>query len=390
MTSYRRQLIDALNFQTGFARGYSPLYEALFRVLGTWLEREASDPLAFWLLNAVRERVPFEVTLLLPASLHRAVLSGDPAASDLARYYPTAGGETPTPTDAELATVLLGTMRDLQPVLEPFLRTATVQTNETARGLVWLWPLAQTGWPAVDLLELGASAGLNLVADRRAYRLVDSQDPQRPPLDLGHGDPVQFLVHATETTIVRGQSAEIPAIISRTGLDLRPFRLPTAAEELTLASFVWGDQPARLNRLREGIAALRAAEAAGDGPRLEAVSLPDQLGEFLAGRMPAERRPLVIYNTAVTMYLEGRQEGLRRVLEPWAAAQPRPVVWLQWEPGSVAEGPAPHDGWYAWTADSWRAGEHRRVQLAWVHPHAAGLEWLPGAAEWLVYPHFLH
>src|SRR5690606_1327638 len=61
--------------------------------------------------------------------------------------------------------------------LAAFIRRANVQTNETGRGLVWLLPVACLGWPAVHLVELGASAGLNLVADQRAYRLVEAADP---------------------------------------------------------------------------------------------------------------------------------------------------------------------------------------------------------------------
>ena len=61
--------------------------------------------------------------------------------------------------------------------LAAFIRSANVQTNETGRGLAWLLPVACLGWPAVHLVELGASAGLNLVAERRGYRLMDAADP---------------------------------------------------------------------------------------------------------------------------------------------------------------------------------------------------------------------
>ena len=332
----------------------------------------------------MQDRTPFEVTLLLPAGLHRAVLSGDARAAELVRYYPTAGGTAPSVADSQFSSALLNAIRDLRNPLEVFLRNATVQTNETARGLVWLWPLAQTGWPSVELLELGASAGLNLLADHRAYRLLDAEHPEQPLLDLGNGDPVQFVVEGTGTAHVTNQTAAIPRIASRVGVDLNPFQLPTAAEELTLASFVWGDQPVRLTRLREGIAALRTADVAGHSPQLEALSLPDQLTMFLDGRAYGSKAlPLVIYNTAVSMYLAGRQEGLRRVIERWSAAQSVPVLWIQWEPGSVDKGSPPHKGWYAWTIDLWQDARHEHVHLAWIHPHASGLLWLPGAREWI-------
>ncbi|MFQ5436798.1 MAG: DUF2332 family protein, partial [Anaerolineae bacterium] len=73
--------------------------------------------------------------------------------------------------------------------LAPFLQTATVQTNETGRGLAWLLPLLYTGWEGAHLVDLGASAGLNLAADGRHYQLVAGD---KTVLTMGTGQPVQF------------------------------------------------------------------------------------------------------------------------------------------------------------------------------------------------------
>ena len=57
------------------------------------------------------------------------------------------------------------------------------------------------------------------------------------------------------------------------------------------------------------------------------------------------------------------------------------MLWLQWE--TLWQGPRPPEfGWPGWTADLWQQGDHRHWQLAWVQPHGARVQWLPGLADW--------
>jgi len=379
--SLRSQLAEAFHDQARFAAGYSPLYAQLFEVVSGWLIAGGPDPVVDWLLEAGHARAPFDVTLLLPAALHRDVLAGVAAAAPLAAFYPSAGGRAPNPTDPAFANVLRRVILARADALAAFIGGANVQTNETGRGLAWLLPVAALGWPSVHLLELGASAGLNLVADRRAYRLVDAGAPDRALLELGDRPP-QF------TTTAHGQAYLpplpcCPAILSRTGGDLYPFHLRTPADELTLTAFLWADQVARVERLREGIAALRAVAVTNAPVRLFPLRLPDDLPFFLRDHTPRPlAAPLVIFNTTVTMYLPDSGASLRGHIATWAEAQSAPVLWLQWEP-AAHEGrqdwPRDREGWLAWTADMWRGEpgrrEHHHWQLAWVHPHGTALEW---------------
>ena len=377
LSTLRHQLEHHFREQQRFAEGYSPLYAQMFAIVGDWLAGDAADPVVDWLLAAAAERPPFDVTLLLMAALHRDVLAGEPAAAELGRYYTAVGGQ---PSAVVLRAAILA-RRD---ALGEFIRTANVQTNETGRGLAWLLPAACFGWPAVHLVELGASAGLNLVADRRVYRLVDEADPAQTLLQLGAGRP-QF------TTLVRGVGAlpsrvTVPTILSRTGGDVRPFHLRTPDDELTLASFIWGDQPQRLARLREGIAALRAVEQSADGSplvRLAPLNLPDELPRFLAEQLPRPLdAPVVLYNTVVTLYLPDHGASLRGMVAEWAEQQAVPVLWLQWEPWWGGP-PPPEKEWMAWTADYWPNDGRpaARSHLAWVHPHGKALEWVEGLPE---------
>jgi len=369
-------LRDVFHQQQRFADGYSPLYAHLFGIVTGWLAAGETDEVVAWLLELAAARRPFDLTLLLPAALHRDVLAGAPEAAPLAAFYPTAGGRVPD-SPAPLAEALRRVILARREALETFIRRANVQTNETGRGLAWLLPVAALGWPAVHLVELGASAGLNLVAEQRRYRLTIAEVPEQT-LRLGGAESSQF-----EVSVVGGPDLSSlqdltglnpPTILSRTGGDSHPFHLRTAADELTLAAFVWADQPARLVRLREGIAALRAVEHSVAPVRLLSLHLPDELPSFLAQALSQSLdAPVVLFNTIVTMYLPDGGAGLRRHVAEWAGRQSVPVLWLQWEPADRPGLQPPERDWSAWSADVWRAGAYRRRHLGWVHPHGASI-----------------
>lgn len=364
--------------QERFAVGYAPLYARYFGIVAGWLEaaEAETDPLVAWLLQASAGRNPFEVTNILAAALHRDVLAGEPEAQPLAAFYPSVGGDAAAPgLDAALRQVILA-RRD---ALAAFIQTANVQTNETGRGLAWLLPLHLTGWAGVHLVDLGASAGLNLLADKRHFRLVDAGSDHHL-LDIGQGQPEQFRVqvhsrhHGLPPTL-----PPLPRILSRLGGDLLPFHLHTPAAELTLMSYVWADHVPRLQRLREAIAARRDQLAA---LQLEKLALPQEVEDFLtryvSSRQP--QHPVLIYNTYMTTYLPDKGASLQQRIGRWAAAQPHPVLWLQWEPPPPPLEP-PVYGWCAWTADYWQQKTHQHVHLGWVHPHGAVVELADGFAN---------
>ena len=374
MSSLAERLHRHFAGQAKFATTYSPLYAHLFATGARWLE-QPEHPVTRWLLQVGQDRDPFDIPLLLAAAIHRDILADDPLAQALTAYYPTVGGRSPA-DDPALPSLWETLILARQVAYAPFIRTATVQTNETGRGLAWLWPLLCTGWTAVNLVDLGASAGLNLVAERRAYRLQDSTTGATLA-DVGMGAPVQFVTQVRQSHLLpalpRHEHPDYPQVLHRTGCDLAPFRLVNRERELTLMAYVWGDQPHRLERLREGIAALHeVSRHAAALVHLLPANLPDELPAFLR-HVPHNPAPVLVYNTWMTQYLRDRGRDLRHHLSQWAKTQSRPVLWMQWEP--LHDGPEPPIfGWCAWLADYWHAGQHQQWQLGWVHPH--GTDWL--------------
>lgn len=367
--------------QADFAAEYAPLYAHLFGLVAGWLAEDApDDELVTWLRETADGQNLLHVSLLLMAGLHRAVLAGEPALRELAEYYPTAA-HPPRPLDDEpsrLAQLFRAAILAQRDPLRQFMHHNMVQTNETARGLAWLLPLSFTHWLAVELLDLGASAGLNLVAEQRHFRLFSAAGIHLRDVGLGH--PPQF------STICHGDLPDTrlypPTIRQRTGVDLSPFVLDGREATLTLMSFIWADQPQRLERLRE---ATTAAATAVPPITLHPVTLPDGLASFLDG-LPTSTTPLVIYNTYITAYFRETADELGASIGRWASQQPRPVLWLQWEPlRNGRQAASPHPDWCSWTADLWVNSQHHHWLLGWVHPHGTEAHFGQGTAAFATF-----
>ena len=143
--------------------GRSPLTVALMRGAADDLETGGVVAELFAGLDASWESVP---GLRLAAVLHRLVLAG--RAPELAPFYPSAGG---TRTAREVWPAAAAVVREHAAEVRELL-PRPVQTNEPGRAAALygalLWQVDRLGLPG-RLLEIGASAGLNLRVDRFAY-----------------------------------------------------------------------------------------------------------------------------------------------------------------------------------------------------------------------------
>jgi hypothetical protein len=305
----REDIAQACLDQAGWASKLgSPMYEALLRRMAE--DVRAGGPC----LAALEPHMPRSRTLaplLLLAAVHRMVLEGQ--LPDAARFYPSAGGQA---DEAALWPLLLDAVPDAVP-------PACVQTNEVERSRALLpgfVEIAQRTGLGLRLLEIGASAGLNLRWD------------QFPFLDV-------------PATI---------RIAERRGCDLNPID-PTRDESRgALLCFVWPDQTDRLQRLAEAIDIARRVPAPVD--RCDAV---DWLRIHLADPRPGVAT--VVYHSVVLPYLteEGR-ENLRRVIEDSGsrATADAPLAWLSMEPG--AEQAEVH-------LTLWPGGQRRLIARAGLH-----------------------
>ena len=296
-------------------RAGSPLTAAI--IAGVAADLDAGGPTAT-LLAPLADSPPGSVpSLRLTAALHRLVL--ERRAPALALHYPSVGG-----TLGDVWPVARDVIVDQLDVLHELVRRP-VQTNEVGRSSVLLGGLlllaAELGLP-VRLLELGASAGLNLVPDRYAHEVGD---------DVVLGDP-SSPVRLGEPWHGSFPPYDVPlAIVERAGCDPAPLDPTDTDDRLTLTSCVWADQLERYERLR---AALQIASAAP--VQVERLSASSFLERELA-----EPRPgviTVVWHSVVRQYMsrgeKDRVDGL--LAEAGSRATPAaPLAHLAMEPERV-------------------------------------------------------
>ncbi|HEX6887385.1 MAG TPA: DUF2332 domain-containing protein, partial [Candidatus Nanopelagicales bacterium] len=286
------------------------------------------------------------VGLRLLAAAHRMVLAR--MAPELAVHYPTAGGTAPSDEAGRAA------LRDA--VRSAFLRHPEVvrdslaripQTNETGRALPLRGALGRVaaahGQP-MRLHELAASAGLNLRADAMPW------------------------AHAPMTAAV--------TITERAGCDLHPLDVDRPEDRLTLASYVWGDDLARFERLRSSFVLAH---------RIPATVRAMAAGAYvhhLAHTEPVPGQTLVVWHSATWFYLDraARAEirsGMRRLAG--RATPQSPVVHVSWE--WLRDSPDPSKSFAlvgrSWPAAGawapWRAGTS--VLLGTGPAHGMPMRW---------------
>ncbi len=252
------------------------------------------------------------------AALHYLVLSA--RAPELARFYPSAGGERPP--DGVWPVALAALEQNAELARGRLQRT--VQTNDPGRSTVLyaalLWLTDRYRLP-IRLLELGASAGLNLFADRYCY-LVDGAVLGDP------SSPVRFLEPWERAPAIDvAAAADRLHVIERSGCDRRPLDAADHEDQLTLLSYIWPDELERFGRTRA------AFEVAADRPGLVvAASAEEWLRSVLA---PADGELVVVWHSLFRQYVPAPEwEALEAAYRHGAAAvgSDAPVVWLCMEP----------------------------------------------------------
>jgi hypothetical protein len=315
----RGAVAKGLRWQAGWCGKLgSPLYRDLLEYAAKDVERGGP---AWAVLDAAgaaqsRSLLTGEPALKLMGAIHTLVLEGH--APELARFYPSVGG---TPDAAAAGPVLIEAIEAHAAGL-PELMRRPIQTNEVGRSAAllggFLAVARDTGLP-LRVLEIGASAGLNLRWDRYRYsgpegewgdpdaavEIAGAFDGGRPPLDVQ------------------------PVVAERRGCDPQPLHPASAHDRLALLSYTWPDQERRFTQLRS------ALDFAPSFPvEVERAHAVEWLDEALA--VPRPGVATVVFHSVVLPYL-----GAQGIADLWhtlaaAAARARPdapLAWLSLEAG---------------------------------------------------------
>jgi hypothetical protein len=245
---------------------------------------------------------------------------------------------------------LSGEWRDFRAALEArcgflarFVREQAVQTNEVQRCFAllpaFLVLAREHGAETLDLVELGPSAGLNLLWDRYAYAYR-----------AGRWGSSELLLRGVEYEPVPHEVlARRPVVRRRLGIDLNPVDVTSEHGARLLHAFIWPGRVERAQRLRRAIAILR-----GEPPTLVRGDYVELLPSVLAERH--EQALTVVFQTASTGYIgRERRAELRSLLEE--AGRDGPLGWISTRAVEELEEDR-HDS-YELEIGLWPGGERR-------------------------------
>ncbi|MBZ0302989.1 MAG: DUF2332 domain-containing protein [Anaerolineae bacterium] len=197
--------------------------------------------------HATREPIPN----MLFGAVHYLLLKG--AAHPLAAYYPSVSGAD-TRTDDPLP-ALRDFCRQYRAEIIHLLQTRRVQTNEVNRCAVLLpaFGLVARQEPGrkLALIEIGASAGLNLLWDYYRYDYGAGRK-------VGPADAALALTNEPRGAQFPPIPAALPIVCDRLGLDLNPVDLRDEDAVLWLRALIWPEHAQRADRLQQALAIAQA------------------------------------------------------------------------------------------------------------------------------------
>jgi len=285
------------------------------------------------------------------ATAHRLALGGQ--APDLARWYGSCGG---TWSGEDISADFLQLAHTHRSDFIAGLQR-NVQTNEVGRAAVLASAfslIARRHKCPLDLLEIGSSAGLLSRWDEYFYDAGSSS----------LGNPTSVV--RFDRTWWRSPAPDLAGNIQvarRRGSDISPIDATSVEGQLTMLSFVWPDQSARVERLR------CALDIATRTPiPLAQADAGDWLSKELAGG-PTDGVATVVFHSIVWQYLpQPTRTMVRTALESAGelASPDSPLLWLRMEPHTPQRANVRLTTW---------PGGHEEV-LAEVGYHGVDIEWL--------------
>ena len=315
--------------------------------LDTLLDNPATEfarRIAGWQGAPLADALPLRAA----GGLHALHLSG--IADELAPIYADA-------EDINDAAIVAGAVRRHEAALLPWL-DGPPQTNEAGRSsnfiAAMLW-LAGRGLPPLfDCLEIGSSAGINLMIDRYHYDLAGVHIGPRPGA----------MAFAPEWRGDHPPQHDI-GFAGLKGCDVAPVDLTDPAQALRLKAYIWPEHHIRFARMEAAIAA-----ATAEPPQLIRANAADFIETELA-RPQADGTTRVLMHSIVWQYVPADQQA--RVTAAIEAAGARataekPLAWIALEANRTVH----H---HELVVRYWPGGAAPRM-LGRSHAHGAWVEWL--------------
>jgi hypothetical protein len=255
------------------------------------------------------------LALRLAGALHRAMLDGD---AELTSCYAA--------RQIDAARLDAALLRHAE-LLRRYLQSAP-QTNDPQRSAIllggFLQIAQQVGPLPLDICEIGASAGLNQSWFRYAY-------------DFGHwrwGDEAQAPLTLRATWNGAHPPGSLPEVRNSVACDLAPIDARNPEDRQRLLSYIWADQPERLERVRHALD-FAAREAIG----VTRAAAADFVAQALQRRKPGAA--FVLCHSIVWQYIEPAEQrriaGLMQAAGDTATPQ-APLAWLRFESGAAQDG----------------------------------------------------
>ena len=285
--------------------------------------------------------------LRLAGGLHSLHLSG--AGPALAAIY----ADQPADDAAIVGAALLRHEAALLPWLD-----GPPQTNEAGRSSnfigAMLWLADQGLPPRFACLEIGSSAGINLMLARYHYDLAG--------VEVGPEPGAMRFAPEWQGSVPPDCAIEI---VSTKGCDVAPVDLTDPAQALRLKAYIWPEHTVRFERMDAAI-----AQAALSAPDLVQMNAADFVEAELT-RPQAAGTTRVLMHSIVWQYVPEDQQV--RVTAAMAAAgaaatAERPLAWISLEANRVVH-------LHELIVRQWPGGGEPQL-LARAHPHGASIEWL--------------
>ena len=292
---------------------------------------------------------------ILFGAVHYLLIRG--AQHPLRRYYPHLNGGAPTPKGEDPFPLFADFVAQHRDELAPLVAAKVTNTNEVGRASILhagFRALASEAGAPLNLIEIGPSAGLNLIWDRYGVRYRRGAETFELPIP----DPA-LTIHCE----LRGERTPpfgpTPEVASRIGLELNPVDLSDPGQRDWLRALVWPGTQGRFELLDSALAAAmkqRAPIRAGNALDL----LPDALRE-----VPEDQTVCIYHSYVVYQFSSEMRTALESILTLAGLRRP---VWRLGIEGDISGGNTMQLACY-------RDGTRRHRRLALCHPHGFWLDW---------------